>query len=151
MAMTINNVAYSWSMIRFDLSGLNVSFSFSGATALKWNIKRNVKVNHGLGGNPVSRGFGNIEYTASITLDYSTILALRDVAKGPLTALGEFDLTISFANTNAIDGADAGNIVQSHTIELKQCFFSEDGFESETDDSNITKEFDLNPFEIKVS
>ena len=147
MATTINNVAYSWSMIQLSLG--DRSIQLPGASALKWSIKRNVKVNHGLGGNPVSRGFGNIEYTASITLDYATVSALRTSAGGPLTGLGEFNLVVTFAN--AIDQTTPAYIQQTQTITLEGCFFSEDGFESEIDDSNITKEFDLNPFKITVS
>ena len=148
MGMTINNVAYSWSMVQLMYNGSDVSTSLPGIKGLKWNIKKNVKTNYGLRGKPVSRGFGNTEYTASITMDYATVLAFK-AGYSSLTDLGEFTLVVSFAN--AIDNTTIGGIEQTHTITLKNCFFNEDGFESEEDDSNITKEFDLNPFEIVVS
>ena len=53
-----------------------------------------------MGGKPVSRGFGNITYTASITMDYATQQLLRSVY-GSLLEIGEFDLIISFANPMA--------------------------------------------------
>lgn len=143
-------------MIEINAGGGAISPAyFLGAKALKWNIKRNVKVNYGKGGQPVSRGFGNTEYTASITLDYASIKAIRDGYQS-LTNLGEFDLTITFANPVIEAGetlADSQAIPISsatHSVTLHKCFFNEDGFETEEDDSNITKEFELNPFKISI-
>lgn len=36
----------------------------------------------------------------------------------------------------------------AETVTLKGCLFNEDGMESKQDDTNITKEFNLNPFDI---
>lgn len=112
-----------------------------GVSGLKWNIKKNVKANYGLGGKPVNRGFGNTEYTASIKMDYNTQVQLRAL-KGSLTNLGEFDLVISFANEMGTDDWT------TETITLQGCVFDEDGMEVEQDDTNIVKEFNLNPFRI---
>lgn len=144
--MIVNNVAYSWSMIELTAPGLTGSndanpIILSGVSALKWNIKKNVKTNYGLGGEPVNRGFGNREYTASITMDYNTQVQLRAL-KGSLMNLGEFDLVISFANELGTDDWT------TETITLKGCLFTEDGMEVQQDDTNIVKEFDLNPFKI---
>ena len=51
-----------------------------GVTGIKYNIKKNIKTNYGLGGEPVSRGFGNREYSASITMDYNTQVQLRNMS-----------------------------------------------------------------------
>ena len=144
--MIVNNVAYSWSMIELTAPGLTGSndanpIILSGVSALKWNIKKNVKTNYGLGGEPVNRGFGNREYTASITMDYNTQVQLRAL-KGSLMNLGESDLVISFANELGTDDWT------TETITLKGCLFTEDGMEVQQDDTNIVKEFDLNPFKI---
>ena len=146
--MVINNVAYSWSMVQLTSSGLTGSTSanpviLQGVSGIKWNIKKNMKTNYGLGGEPVNRGFGNREYTASITMDYNTQVQLRAL-KGSLMALGEFDLVISFANEMGVDDSKW----TTETITLKGCLFTEDGMEANQDDTNITKEFDLNPFKI---
>ena len=96
----INNVAYSWSMITLSSTALGID---EGSTTLEAcrpsNGRRSAKVesNYGMGGRPVSRGFGNITYTASITMDYATQQLLRSVY-GSLLEIGEFDLIISFAN-----------------------------------------------------
>ena len=95
----INNVAYSWSMITLASTALGIdegSTTLEGVSGIKWSKKRKIEPNYGLGGKPVSRGFGNISYTASVTMD------------------------------------------------------AEDGMESQQDDTNITHEFDLNPFDIQI-
>lgn len=140
----INNVAYSWSMIRLSSSALGIdenSNVLEGVSAIKWNRNRKIENNYGMGGKAVSRGFGNIVNTASITMDLATQLALRSVY-GSLMDIGEFDLIISFANPT---GTDDWN---TSTVTLKGCVFNEDGFESQQDDTNITHEFQLNPFDI---
>lgn len=135
-------------MVQLTSSGLTGSTSanpviLQGVSGIKWNIKKNMKTNYGLGGEPVNRGFGNREYTASITMDYNTQVQLRAL-KGSLMALGEFDLVISFANEMGVDDSKW----TTETITLKGCLFTEDGMEANQDDTNITKEFDLNPFKI---
>lgn len=146
MATVINNVAYSWAMIELTAPALTGSANanptvLQGVQGIKWNIKRNVKSNYGLGGEPVNRGFGNREYTASITMDYNTQVQLRAL-KGSLLNLGEFDLVISWANELGTDDWT------TETITLQGCMFTEDGMEANQDDTSITKEFDLNPFKI---
>lgn len=147
--MIVNNVAYSWSMIQLTAPALTGSANanpviLQGVSGIKWNIKKNVQTNYGLGGEPVNRGFGNREYTASITMDYNTQVQLRAL-KGTLMNLGEFDLIVSFANEMGTDDWT------EETVTLKGCLFTEDGMEANQDDTNITKEFDLNPFKIELS
>ena len=110
----INNVAYSWSMITLASTALEIdegSTTLEGVSGIKWNKKRKIESNYGMGGRPVSRGFGNLTYTASITMDYATQQMLRSTY---------------------------GSI------------FSEDAMESQQDDTNITHEYDLNPFDITI-
>ena len=147
--MIINNVAYSWAMVQLTSLALTGSANphpiiLPGVTAIKWNKKKKVETTSGLGGEPVNRGFGNTEYTAQITMDYNTQVQLRAL-KGSLMALGEFDLVLSFANEfNSQD-------FSTETVTLKGCLFNEDGMEVSQDDTNITKEFELNPFKIELS
>lgn len=147
--MIVNNVAYSWSMIQLTAPVLTGSSNINpvilqGVSGIKWNIKKNIQTNYGLGGEPVNRGFGNREYTASITMDYNTQVQLRSL-RGTLMNLGEFDLIVSFANEMGT------NDWTTETVTLKGCLFTEDGMEANQDDTNITKEFDLNPFKIELS
>lgn len=147
--MNINNVAYSWAMLQLTAPSLTGSANanpiiLQGVTAIKWNKKRKVETNYGLGGEPANRGFGNTEYEAQMTMDYNTQVQLRSL-KGSLMALGEFDLVLSFANEfNSKD-------FSTETVTLKGCLFNEDGMEVSQDDTSITKEFQLNPFKIILS
>ena len=142
----INNVAYSWSMIRLSCPGLGIdedSTILQGVSEIKWEKTRKVENNYGIGGNPINRGFGNKTCTASITMDYNTVSQLRS-AVGSLMDLGEFDLIVSFA-----DLTDESTM-ETSTVTLKGCLFNKEGFESKQDDTTITKEFDLNPFDIQI-
>lgn len=146
--MTINNVAYSWAMVQLTSTALGGAVVnptiLQGVTAIKWNRKKKLETNYGLGGEPVNRGVGNTEYSAQITMDYNTQVQLRNLS-GSLMELGEFDLVISFANEfNADD-------FSTETVTLKGCVFNEDGMEVSQDDTTITKEFELNPFKIELS
>ncbi|RHH14379.1 hypothetical protein DW228_06150 [Bacteroides fragilis] len=143
----INNVAYSWSMITLASTALAIdegSTVLEGVSGIKWSKKRKIESNYGMGGRPVSRGFGNITYTASLTMDYTTQQTLRSTY-GSLMDIGEFDLIVSFANPMASDDWTTS------TVTLKGCIFNEDGMESQQDDVNITHEFELNPFDIVIS
>lgn len=131
-------------MIRISIPALDISEDstiMQGVSAIKWEKERKIENNYGIGGDPVNRGIGNKKCTASITMDYNTVAQLRAL-KGSLMDLGEFDLIISFSN------AYAGSDWQTETVTLKGCVFNKDGMDTKQDDTNITKEFDLNPFNI---
>ncbi len=130
---TINNVAYSWSMIQLTSSSLTGTSDPNP---------------HVLVGEGVNRGFGNIEHSAKITMDYNTQLQLRG-GLSSLRAIGEFDLVISYANPvgENISLTD----LTTETVTLKGCVFSEDGMDAKQDDTNLTKEFELNPFDIIIN
>jgi hypothetical protein len=153
MAVKINDVDYSWAMIELTSPALTGSSDanpeiLSGVTAVKWNRKRNVKTNYGLGGKATGRGFGNVECSASITMDYGTQAQLRAL-KGSLGEIGEFDLIVTWATD--IDSEIDTGITNNESVTLKGCFFNEDGLDTKQDDTQITKEFDLNPFDIDIS
>lgn len=144
---TINNVAYSWSMVRISIPALNLdegSTLLSGCTAIKWNKNRKVANNYGIGRKPVNRGFGNETYEAQITLDYNAQVQLRALSTdGTLLGLGEFDLIVSWNN------AYAGTDWVTETTTLKGCIFNEEGLDTKQDDTTVTKEFQINPFDIQ--
>lgn len=146
MAVTINNVAYSWSMIQLKSSISGDTGGESGllidATAIEWETKRKHDWIYGLGGQPRKRGFGNVTYTASIELPYGTQLMLREKSpNGTLLGLGNFDLVVSWAN-------DLSSDISSETITLKECLLVESGMDAKQDDTSLTRKFDLNPRRI---
>lgn len=142
----INNVAYSWSMVVLTSTALGIdegSTVLEGVSGIKWSKKRKIESNYGLGGKPVSRGFGNISYSASLSMDYATQQLLRSTY-GSLMDIGEFDLVVSFANPTG------SNDWVTTSVTLQGCIFDEDGMESQQDDVNIVHEYSLNPFSIKI-
>lgn len=145
MAATINNVAYSWSMIQLqtNLDGESAQNPiFVDCTAIKWDTKRKIESIYGLGGQPRKRGFGNVTYEASITLPYGTQVDLRDRSTdGTLLGLGEFNLIISWVN-------DVAAHVTTETVTLAGCILAEGGMDANQDDTSITREFDLHPHRI---
>lgn len=141
---TINNVDHSWSMIEITSSNTALQAVAPYISSIKWNIKRNVKVNYGLKGKPVGRGFGNTEHTASIVLNENGLQHLRAACGGDLIKLGEFDLIVSW-----VDDMGITDLPVMHTTTLKGCFFNEDGLDANQDSTELTKELDLNPFTIE--
>lgn len=143
----INNVAYSWAMIELKGSG-NAAITdtvLDGCTAISWNRKRNVSANYGLSGKLRNRGFGNLECEASITLDYNAQTAIRG-SKKSLLQVGEFDLIITWAKEMGENLAPG--IANTESTTLQGCFFNEDGMSVKQDDTKITKEFNLNLYDI---
>lgn len=76
-------------------------------------------------------------------MDYSPQNVLRSVYDS-LMDIGEFDLVISLVNPMPSD------YWTTTTVTLEGCIFAEDGMETQQDNTNITHEFDLNPFDIQI-
>ncbi len=136
----INGRAYDWSMIEFNFSFLASSQQVWGVKSVKWSRKRKTELNYGVGSKPISRGYGNWTYEASITMDYNTQVELQKASPdGTLHGLGEFDLLVHFSHPE--DG-------RAVTTTLKKCIFSEDICEVSQDDTDISAELALNPGDI---
>lgn len=142
---TINNVAYSWSMVQLqtNLTGESESAPILvDCTAISWNTERKIEPIYGLGGQPRKRGFGNVTYEASITLPYGTQVALREKSSdGTLLGLGEFNLIVSWVN-------DLAQNVTTETVTLAGCVLAQGGMDAKQDDTSLTKEFNLHPHRI---
>lgn len=139
----IDHVAYSWGMIELQAADLGEDV-FVNCTSISWNAARTVETNYGLGGQPCSRGFGNVEYSANITLDVGTMIMLRNLASNEtktLMGLGQFSIIVSW-------WVDMMQNLTEETTTLADCFFSEDGMEANQNDTNITKQYDLHPYRI---
>ncbi len=141
----INHVAYSWSMIQLqtNLTGESPEAPiFVDATAINWSANRKSEAIYGLGGQPRGRGFGNVEYTASIELSYLAQVQLREKsADHTMTGLGQFNLVISWLN-------DIAENVTTETVTLAECYFTQSGMDAKQDDTSLTSTFDLHPYRI---
>jgi len=134
----INGTSYSWSQIEIRFT--NVVQPFSGVSNIDYADEMKTEFNFGANNLPVSRGFGNVVASGSITLHLEDIELLRaNIISGRLQDLGEFDVTVSFIHP------DSGKII-THT--MKNCFLNENGVSVGQDDTIIEKQLNLNPSHI---
>ena len=111
----INGVNYSWSNVSLVLFGVPVV----GITKIEYKAKQKKDDNYGFGAEPISRGYGNKEYDAKITLykdEWNKIIAASP-NRDPL-AIPFFDIQVSFG----------GSRVTAATDVLQACEFLEDPF-----------------------
>lgn len=96
----INGRAYDWAQVTVKMS--TASFPFTTIESINYDERATVTNNYGAGRMPVSRGYGNIEPTASITLQADDVFALMDnVPSGRLTDIPEFDLIVFYKHPDA--------------------------------------------------
>jgi hypothetical protein len=89
----INGRLYGWADLVIVIMGVVVS----GVTAVSWKRKRVKENRYGAGAQPVGRGYGNIEYEASITLHVDEIAAIEAaIPSGHLDDALPFNIVISY-------------------------------------------------------
>jgi len=136
----INGRSYDWSMIRFNFSNISGE-EIAGISGIKYNRDRKIENKYGVGSKPVSRGFGNITFTASITMDMNASEQIKSlVPSGVLEDLGEFDLIVSYIHPES-----GATVIDT----IKSCIFSEQGTDASQDDTSLEKEYNLNPGDIE--
>jgi hypothetical protein len=120
----INGINYSWSDIKFILFGVPVR----GIVKIEYKAKQSKENNYGFGVNPVSRGYGNKEYEASIELYKDEWNAVINAApnRDPLD-IAPFDIQVIAGSSR----------VTAFTDVLQQCEFMEDPFTVGQGDSKI--------------
>ena len=94
----INGINYSWAGIKLVLFGVPVV----GITKISYSAKQKKDNNYGAGTEPVSRGYGNVEYEASIEIymdEWKRIIAASP-NRNPL-AIAPFDVQVLYGS-NAI-------------------------------------------------
>lgn len=132
----INGRAYSWAEIDVRIGRTPVY----GIIAITYDEEQEMEDNFGKGNRPVSRGYGNITTTGSITLDMEEIEALQDASiTGRLQDLEEFDITVSYQ--------PEGGVIRTH--KLKNCRFKTNGRTANQGDMRISQEIQLQIAEIK--
>ena len=127
----INGVLHSWSNLSVVINGVPVT----GINKISYKDSQTIENIYGAGQAPVGRGYGKIEYTASIGLERGEVEAIRTSSPtGRLQDIAPFDIIVQFLPVN-------GQKIVTHVIRNAQ--FKDDGVElSEGDTSNYT-DFDL--------
>ena len=92
----INGVNYSWANIKLVLFGVPVV----GITSINYNRKQKKENNYGAGSQPISRGYGNYEYSGDIELyleEWKSIIAASP-NRDPLRA-DPFDISVIYGSS----------------------------------------------------
>jgi hypothetical protein len=128
----INGIEAGWSSIKLNILGA----SPNGVTAISYEEKQEKKDNYGAGDKPVSRGYGNKEYTAAVTLTSKEVDAIQDkLAKGQsLTDIEPFDVQVVYQ-------AKGSTKFVRHT--LLACEFQNNGRDVKQGDTVIEVKLDL--------
>lgn len=131
----INNINYSWANISFVLFGVPIT----QITKISYSRKQKKENNYGAGYDPVSRGYGNKEYEASIEMYTDQWLQIIALAPNndPLQ-IPPFDIPVIFA----IDGQSPVKDV------LRSCEFTEDPFTGSQGDTKLMVTIPLMPAAI---
>lgn len=98
--ININGIEYGWSNITCLVSGTLLT----SITAISYEETQTVDNIYGIGAKPVSIGYGNFEYSASITIKRSELIGLQASAKqsggdpfGSLQSILPFTIIVSYA------------------------------------------------------
>lgn len=121
----INGVNYSWVNITLVMFGSPVR----GFLEVNWNRKQKKENNYGWGPDPISRGYGNKEPEADITLYWDEWRQIINAAsdKDP-NNIPMFDIQVLFG----------GSSVNFEQVTLQACEFVEDPFQAKQGDTKFT-------------
>lgn len=124
----INGREYGWADIIVNISATPIV----GIRAVKYEEEQEKENIYGAGRNPVSRGYGRVKTTGSITLLSATVFAMQAVAPNrKLHNIAPFPIVVLYQ-------PEAGAIV-THT--LKNCEFKKTSFDWKEGD--LSKEIEL--------
>lgn len=120
----INGTNYSWANVTLVLFGIPVV----GIAKIEYKKKSNKVNNYGAGQEPVSRGYGNNEYDASIDLyqDEWRAIVAASPEKDP-TKIPPFEVQVVFG----------GSRLTTQTDILQMCEFSEDSLTASQGDAKL--------------
>ena len=126
----VNGREYGWGDIVVIISATSVT----GIRAIKYEEDQEKENIYGAGRNPVSRGYGRVKTTGSITVLAATVFAMQAVApKGKLHNIAPFPIVVSYQ-------PESGPIVK-HI--LKNCEFKKTTFDWKEGDMSKDIELEL--------
>lgn len=126
----INGVNYSWSNISVVLFGTPVA----GIVSIDYKRKQKKENNYGSGNEPISRGYGMVEYEGSIELYVDVWKGIISASPGrdPLK-IQPFDIPVTFGGDGVLTTKDV----------LRAVEFMEDPLESKSGDTKLTVKIPL--------
>lgn len=126
----INGVAHSWADINIFLLNRTVL----GTTAISYEDEQEMTDNFGAGQFATSRGYGQVKFKATLTLEMKEVERLTDaVPSGRLQDIPPFPITVSYEN--------AANKTVIH--KLLMCQFKGNKRSVKSGDTNVEVELEL--------
>lgn len=93
----INGTSYDWNNITVSFLGSPIS----QITAISYDSKQNKQDHYGWYNQPISRGYGNVTYTGSMTIYLDLWRSICQAApNGDPLAIPWFNISISYGNFN---------------------------------------------------
>lgn len=138
-APLINGISYAFTNLTLVLFGTPVV----GVTNVKITAKQNkTNLNGGLGGLPTSRGFGNEEFEASITMRLEDLIPIINASTdGKIYKIPAFDYTIVYSTDN----------ISFFTINVRAAEFLEMNLDTTSGDMDTPIELPLIVGDIQFS
>ena len=132
----INGVEYTHADLVINILG----FPILAVTNIKYADPQDMNLNYGTGQQPVSRTYGTIQPTASITMLAKEIQRFSDAAPdGRIQNIPDFDIGVNFGN-------EAGNFQRHRLVKAR---FKGRNVDSSTNNTQIEEELELSVVEIK--
>lgn len=133
-AVLINNNSYAWGNITCIIFGIPII----GITSINYEKKQNRENLYGFGLEPVARGSGRIEYTASIEIYREELF--RIIAAAPnndLLAIPPFTITVQYGLSGQ------GDLVSPHQDTLYNVQMNQDTLSVKEGDTKINCQVEL--------
>jgi len=120
----VNGHSFEWADIVLSIAG---STPVMGITEINYGYTRKITNVYGAGSEPVSRGYGAKEYTASITMKLEEVQNLIAIAPGgDLTQIPTFSIGVFWLDTE--------NLSKSNT--LQNCKFANHDIKTKQGDTS---------------
>ena len=126
----VNGIAYTWSQVKLNILNNNIV----GVKGITYSEAQEMQDNFGTGNRPVSRGFGPITASGSITIHAEELEALSKAApQGMIQRIPEFDVVVAYLPEGG----------QNVVHKLKNCRFKENKRELNQGDMEVAVELEL--------
>lgn len=127
----VNGVNYSWC----NLTNVAFGVPVVGITAVNFSRKQDKKLNYGIGNEPTSVGYGNVEYDFSISVYREWLQSVINAAPSKdILLIQGFDWKMAFGNIPN---------VPTLIVTIKNVEFTEDSIKTAQGDTKIIQDLPM--------
>lgn len=140
MATLVNGISYNYANINISILGVIPK----GIRSINYAVARGSSHFYGTSDLPVSLGYGNKTFTASLEMQleeaqaFALAAAAAGIGGGDITAIAPFDIIITFGTV--------GQTITTHV--LKKCVFLDNGVEGTSGDGTFVRTYNILPADI---